>query len=123
MIILSMIFLHIVDDFYLQGWLKNAKQRQWWVQNAPQDLYKYDYLWALLIHSFSWSFMIMFPIMAMSNFQLNFNFYVCFSVNVIIHFITDNFKANKKRINLIQDQCIHMAQILITYIILVIYLS
>lgn len=61
-IVLWMIFFHIVDDYYLQGWLASAKQKKWWEENAPQPLYKYDYIWALLMHSFSWAFMIMLPI-------------------------------------------------------------
>ena len=41
-ILLLMIFLHIVDDYYLQGWLASAKQKSYWEQNAPDKLYKYD---------------------------------------------------------------------------------
>lgn len=59
-IVLAMIFLHIVDDYYLQGWLASAKQKDWWKQNAPDELYKHDYIMALFMHSFSWAFMIMF---------------------------------------------------------------
>ena len=58
-VLLSMIFCHIVDDYYLQGWLASAKQKSWWEQNAPQKLYQQDYLMALLVHSFSWTFMVM----------------------------------------------------------------
>lgn len=60
-ILFTMIFCHIVDDYYLQGWLASAKQKSWWEKNAPEKLYKYDYLAALFMHSFSWSFMIMLP--------------------------------------------------------------
>lgn len=60
-ILFTMIFCHIVDDYYLQGWLASAKQKSWWEKNAPGKLYKYDYLAALFMHSFSWSFMIMLP--------------------------------------------------------------
>ncbi|WP_206459351.1 hypothetical protein [Anaerovorax sp. IOR16] len=119
MTLLTMIFLHIVDDYYLQGWLASAKQKQWWKDNAPQDLYRYDYLWALLMHSFSWTFMIMIPIMFKINFEFNSLFYIFFIGNVLIHFATDNLKANIKKINLIQDQLIHMCQILLTWFILI----
>ena len=27
LLLLAMIFLHIVDDYYLQGWLASAKQK------------------------------------------------------------------------------------------------
>lgn len=52
-ILITMIFCHIVDDYYLQGWLASAKQRSWWEKNAPDNLYKHDYLMALFMHSFS----------------------------------------------------------------------
>lgn len=58
-ILVSIIFCHIVDDYYLQGWLASAKQKSWWEKNAPDKLYRYDYIVALFMHSFSWSFMIM----------------------------------------------------------------
>lgn len=50
--LLGMIFCHIVDDYYLQGWLASAKQKEWWSKNAPNPLYKYDYIMALFMHSF-----------------------------------------------------------------------
>lgn len=36
-LLLLMIFCHIVDDYYLQGWLASAKQKKWWEENAPQN--------------------------------------------------------------------------------------
>ena len=114
-----MIFCHIVDDYYLQGWLASAKQRKYWEDNAPQKLYKYDYLWALLMHSFSWSFMIMLPIFFVSNFTVTGTMLAVFLWNVFIHAMTDHAKANLYIINLWQDQGIHMIQLLITWLILV----
>ena len=58
LILFAMIFCHIVDDYYLQGWLASAKQKEWWKANAPDSLYSLDYIWALIMHSFSWAFMI-----------------------------------------------------------------
>lgn len=29
-LLLGMLFLHIVDDYYLQGWLASARQKSWW---------------------------------------------------------------------------------------------
>ena len=52
-ILLTMIFLHIVDDFKLQGLLAQFKQKQWWEDFAPESMYVYDYIMSLLIHSFS----------------------------------------------------------------------
>jgi hypothetical protein len=58
-LLLIMIFLHIVDDYYLQGFLASLKQKRWWEKNAPDKLYRKDYIMALLEHAFSWTFMIM----------------------------------------------------------------
>ena len=111
-IVLWMIFFHIVDDYYLQGWLASAKQKKWWEENAPQPLYKYDYIWALLMHSFSWAFMIMLPIAVTMSFNISWLFLVCFLLNVCVHALVDDLKANRKKINLWHDQIIHMVQTL-----------
>lgn len=126
--LIGMIFCHIVDDYYLQGWLASAKQKAWWKQNAPNPLYKHDYLMALFMHSFSWSFMVMLlPTYYVFNSPFVTDFGIttiqvalAFIVNLIIHMITDNAKANKGKINLIQDQTIHIAQILVTWLYLVV---
>ena len=34
-VFVCMIFCHIIDDYYLQGWLASAKQKIWWEKNAP----------------------------------------------------------------------------------------
>ena len=118
-VILLMIFCHIVDDYYLQGILAKLKQKSWWKENAPDDIhYKYDYIWALIIHAFSWAFMIMLPIAFVMNFEIDLLFGIIFGINVIIHAIVDNEKANKFRINLWVDQVIHLAQIAGTAFIL-----
>jgi hypothetical protein len=117
-VVLLMIFCHIVDDYYLQGILASMKQKKWWQENAPDKLYKYDYIWALIMHAFSWAFMIMLPIAVVMNFQIDILFGIIFGLNVIIHAIVDNEKANKFRINLWVDQLIHLAQILGTAFIL-----
>ena len=101
------------------GVLASMKQKGWWDNqvNSPMGRkYRYDYFMALFMHSFSWSFMIMLPLIITGNFIL-----WVFMLNIAVHFITDNLKANKKKINLIQDQLIHIFQILATYTICVIW--
>ena len=121
LILISMIFCHIVDDYYLQGWLASAKQKEWWEKNAPQKLYKHDYIVALFMHSFSWSFMISVPLFLYSilvagarNKDIS---YISFLMvlNLIYHMIVDNMKCNQKTINLIIDQSIHILQIICTF--------
>lgn len=113
-IILAMIFCHIVDDYYLQGWLASAKQKKWWEENAPQKLYNHDYIMALIMHSMSWSFMIMLPIAISMSFNVSILFVIIFILNAVIHALVDNLKANKLQISLITDQLIHLLQIFVT---------
>lgn len=113
-----MFFLHIVDDYYLQGILAKLKQRDWWRENAPEALYKYDYIVGLIMHSVSWAFMISLPFAIQQHFDFNVSYYVMLGFNAVIHAITDDLKANKKVINLIGDQTIHIVQIVATWLIL-----
>lgn len=113
-IILAMIFCHIVDDYYLQGWLASAKQKKWWEENAPQKLYNHDYIMALIMHSMSWSFMIMLPIAISMSLNVSMLFVIVFILNAVIHALVDNLKANKLQISLITDQLIHLLQIFVT---------
>ena len=119
LILFSMIFCHIVDDYYLQGVLAKMKQRSWWEENAPQKEYIRDYKMALCMHAFSWAFMIMLPyILSGAN-----QYAVCIAitVNTIIHAIVDDLKANKKKINLVEDQTLHLFQIVFTWILVGIF--
>ena len=115
-ILLFMIMMHIVDDYYLQGILASMKQKSWWKkQSNYSDKYSNDYLLALMMHAFSWAFCIMLPIAINLKFQVDTFFAIMLGVNFMIHAIVDNFKANELKINLVQDQTIHIIQILITF--------
>lgn len=116
-VLVLMIFLHIVDDYYLQGILASMKQKKWWEQNAPNLLYKNDYKIALAMHSLSWAFMIMLPIALYAGFNIGTGFTNLLFANALIHGIVDDLKANKYKINLIKDQLVHIIQIWITFII------
>lgn len=116
-ILLIMIFCHIVDDYYLQkGILNLLKQKSWWKENAPQDLYKFDYIMGLCMHAFSWSFVVHIPLMIISKLTLDW-LIISILVNALIHGIVDDLKANRMKINLIIDQLIHIMQIFIIFII------
>ena len=122
-LLIFMIFAHIIDDYYLQGWLASAKTKNWWKKNAPDKLYSKDYIMALFCHSLSWSIMIFLPILIYSLYnQIDLNwFYLAIPINLIIHAVIDDLKANKFKINLIIDQNIHFTQIFITYTIFVLF--
>lgn len=115
LLLLTMIFCHIVDDYYLQGWLASSKQKSWWEKNSPEDMYKHDYLAALFMHSFSWSFMIMLVPTIYTVIVGGVWSPFVFVTNLIVHMVIDDLKANRKKINLVQDQSIHMIQILATW--------
>lgn len=118
-IFLCMIFLHIIDDFKLQGILADFKQISWWKKNAPDKLYKNDWVISLVIHCVSWAFLIMFPIMIWYNWEVPIWFPIVFVANTAIHFIVDHLKANCHKINLVQDQLSHFVQIIFTFTIFI----
>lgn len=113
-IVVSTLFLHIVDDFYLQGILANMKQKEWWEEHYNDKLYRHDYIVALLIHSMSWSFMVHLPTLIylyLTGHDLNF-FSLSLLLHALLHSLIDNAKANDHSINLITDQLMHVGQII-----------
>lgn len=118
-ILLAMIFLHIIDDYKLQGILASMKQKKWWEEQKEfKKLYKYDYIPALIEHSFSWTFMIMLPIAIVLHFDIGW-WAIAYVVNMIVHAFVDNLKANKFKINLVIDQTIHIVQIVVTWLVFI----
>ena len=116
-IFIFMIFCHIIDDFVLQApCLSNLKQKSWWKKNVPDDMYKNDYKVALVVHSLSWSFMIMLPIAIYYKFDIGMDFLIHMIGNAIIHGFVDDIKANKYKITLYTDQMVHMIKIILTFI-------
>ena len=116
-VLLSMVFCHIVDDYYLQGKLALFKQKSWWEEKAPDEMYKYDYIVALMMHSFSWAFMVMLSVAVSQRLDIGAGFAAMFVANTAIHAIVDDLKANKRKINLVMDQSIHIGQIIVTFLI------
>lgn len=118
MVLFILLFLvHVIDDFVLQPvCLSKLKQRDWWKQHEEgcKDMYKHDYLMALAIHAFSWSAWIA---LICSFYTNTIIVTLLFIFNGFIHFIVDNLKANKKVLNLIQDQLIHLVQLAATTIL------
>ena len=110
-----MLLGHLVADYTLQGWLADGKQESWWKKvcgGVIPDKYKHDYVAALLCHALYWSIFICAPFFAHKWFLL------AIAVNTIIHAVVDDLKANKMKINLIQDQLLHILQIGVTLTVL-----
>ena len=116
-ILFLMIFLHIIDDFCVQGIMASMKQKSWWQEHpiGSKPKYKNDYLAALFAHSISWSFMIMHPVMIWGQWE-----WPILLANMFTHAAIDDAKANKFQINLIQDQTYHLIQIIATWLIFVV---
>lgn len=116
-VLFSMIFFHILDDFCLQGIMASMKQKSWWQKDpvGSRPKYKNDYIAALFAHSFSWAFMIMIPVMICGQWE-----WPILIANMLTHAVIDNAKANKFQINLIQDQTYHLIQIIATWLIFVV---
>lgn len=115
-ILFLMIFLHVIDDFCIQGIMASMKQKSWWQEHpiGSNPKYKNDYIAALFAHAFSWSFMIMIPILIWGQWE-----WPILIANMLTHAVIDNAKANKFQINLVQDQTYHLIQIIATWLIFV----
>ena len=88
-LLLLMIFLHIVDEYYLHGILVSMKHKECWNKAAQEKMYRYDYIVALIMQGFSWSFIIMLPIAISMEFQFSIRFIFAFLVNFITHSLVD----------------------------------
>lgn len=123
-IFLIMLVLHILIDFHLQGWLSQSKQKDYWLTIFPNmedkkdksNMYRNDYKCCLLVHSLFWTFMIMLPAFICSTTRVSILIAV-YIINTILHYIIDDLKANEKTINLIDDQIVHVVQLLFTLIL------
>ena len=123
-VLLLMFLFDIIDDFVLQPiCLSKLKQKRYWIEECKKynlNISKYDtdYITALLIHGLSWSIMIHVPLMFLGGIRDDFFLLLSVLLNTVIHAIIDNLKANKLKINLDVDQCLHVLQIVITWIVL-----
>ena len=123
----AMLFLHIIDDYVLQGVLARLKQESWWRENAPDELYKDDYVMALYEHGFEWSFMVHLPffilLLQSSNLFQIFIYVILVCGQAILHAGIDHAKANKHTINLIADQMFHIGQIVFSCVVIAIAIA
>ena len=125
LLLMTMIFFHIIEDFKTQGILAKMKQKSFYDEYRYKvNMYRYDYIAALLAHAFSWAFMIHIPAIAYlilmgkwSNFERAWVAYLIFFImHMLMHALVDHLKANVYFINLIEDQIIHILQIFFIWI-------
>ena len=132
-----MIFMHFIGDVYLQGNnLSSFKRREYWekVERKTGKKHSFSHLCFLLLHSFLWSFCMLFPILLKIvfiqclitanivpepvSFQNLILFYISSIIgNTIIHGLIDNAKSNLKQIGDIEDQILHIVQVTVTFIL------
>lgn len=130
-----MLFVHVLVDFTLQGVLSQFKCQSYWEDKYSDEEYKLryrnDHKISLWCHSISWSAAIIITIMGFI-YKSVFSYMaedmttlivIVFILNTIIHYCVDDLKANKHKINLVVDQLIHFAQIIITWLIPVLYVT
>jgi hypothetical protein len=109
--IIVMLSAHLITDYTLQGWLADGKQKSWWDKafgGKTPDKYRHDYVAALICHALYWSIAVCLPLWNSPMFLW------AIIGNTIFHAIVDDLKTNRKRLNLIQDQLLHIVQIAIT---------
>lgn len=111
--------LHFFADFNLQigATLHQMKQRSWWVDQCSKlklgfTPYRNDWIVALLIHSMVWSMLSYLPLVL--NTQNGWLISGIVVGNTIVHAVIDHLKANRRCINLVVDQILHLVQISIT---------
>lgn len=120
-VLVFMILFHLIDDYVLQGWLATAKQKEWWRKQENYDeMYKNDYKAALICHGLSWSIMVHLPVIFFRVFYVDWYLFVMILVMAFCHVYIDNLKANKKVLNLVQDQSLHLFQIVWSWFFLVV---
>lgn len=127
LILIEMLFLHCFADYHLQGILASMKQKEWWIKQAPnvvefnKSQYKNDYKAALVAHSLEWSFVVLFPVfyllMKSTTIYRIIAYLALLVVNAYFHYMVDDIKANKKMLNLVEDQILHLGQVLFSWLL------
>lgn len=108
LIFLLMLAMHTIEDFHLQGRMADMKQKSWWEEYPAR--YHRDYIPVLFLHGMEWSVLVSLPLLLLTGLDVPMWFVLAVVINGIVHAIVDDLKANRFRINLIQDQAAHIIQ-------------
>ncbi len=127
LMLFGMLFMHVIEDFHLQGILASMKQRDWWKNEVEkngrdfeQSPYRYDYLVALFMHAFEWTACVLIVPVVMGMWRHMAVVLVLELIDTPIHAYVDHLKANRRQINLADDQCMHLVQIFCMWIVCVV---
>ena len=141
-ILFLMLLMHYIEDFHLQGCLANLKQKKWWVDTLCKEfdcddkreevrepyltttIYKNDYKMSLFAHSIENALFVMLPLIVdtlISEYTNHVqNIWILFVPSIILicvsHYFIDDSKANKMKINLVQDQLLHLGFIVFIFL-------
>lgn len=115
-----MLLMHVIADYTLQGFLATGKQKEWWSKNYPDKKYRNDWKMCLFMHSIEWAILIVLPwfvyVLCLVGIQAELTgiftvFFLVILVNTLIHAVIDNKKCNEYKNNLVEDQMLHILQI------------
>ncbi len=119
-IIVLMILLHLVDDFVFQPvCLSRFKQKTYW-SGYRFSKFEKDWIAGLVCHGFEWSSMVMLPWFFVDCNEVV--FILTWFVSAVIHCFVDHLKCNCEKINLITDQSIHLMQVLLMWLVMIMFL-
>lgn len=106
-----MVLCHVVEDFHIQGRMADMKQRSFWEPYGR--MYAWDHVPVLLLHGFEWSMFVSLPILITSWSSVSAGFMAVVVANGLIHSLVDHLKCNSLKLSLVQDQAIHILQIVV----------
>lgn len=123
-VLLLMYFMHYLADWVVQtDKVAELKQKKSWEKFGNPDLYKNDYKTVLSEHAYTWSFMVMTPLLIcnLHNAQWSLlTYFLLVLANTGLHYIIDDMKANEYKMSLKSDQLLHDMQILVSFFIYII---
>lgn len=120
-LILSMFLMHVIGDSIFQSITLSMKKRKYYWKDY-NDYRNYLYIFYLLLHSFIWSTTIHFSLILIMGIKIITRmFIISYIINILLHSVIDDMKANRKMIGMIIDQFLHSLQILLTFYFVVLF--
>jgi hypothetical protein len=116
-LLMATVLMHLLADYSLQGILASMKQKVWWEKNAPDPMYKNDWIAGLVCHSAMWGLLCAVPSVVacwlLGSWTMGILTLALMIISIVGHCFIDTAKANAHKINLIQDQELHLVQLMI----------